>query len=183
MKLRLLLTLLLSALAIPAAASVTYDYVGNDFTSGHDGALPDPELGLRITASVQFDDDVGPNFTGDGTSHIFNVTISTNLILLSLGDDSKFSFFGFELINGEIARWALYGGDRDDQILLQTQNSNNGSSDFFRDSSSIPSTARENVVGTSGTWSRVASPVPVPASFLLLSSALGGLGMARRRLA
>lgn len=183
MKLRLFLASLLAAVAIPAAASVTYDYVGNDFTSGHDGAPLDPELGVRITASVQFDDGVVPNFTGDGTSHISNASISTNLVSLSLGGNSKFSLFGFELVNGEITRWALYGGDRNDSILLQTQNSNIGLDDFIRDSSSIPSTLRENVVGASGTWSRVASPVPVPASFLLLGSALGGLGMARRRLA
>ena len=182
MKSRILSTVLLVAVAGPVSASVTYQYIGNEFTSRRGGGPLFPELGSRITASIVFDDAVDAHFTGDGEPHVLMATVATELLSLATSV-SRFSYFGIELVNGEMKHWAVFGAERLGSIELGTQNFNNGINHFEGDISIVEGTERANIVTTPGTWSRIASPVPIPASLFLIGSTLGALCLGRRQIA
>ena len=175
-----------------ADAAVTFNYVGKDFTSGPSGAPPiDPALGLRITASVVFDDTITPDFDGQVRDNsgvpaqVLSYEISSGPITFAYGTPGSHEAFGleFEFFNGEIVSWLLFIQSDDLLSVLQTFASGGGTLvDYATNRHLNAFDSDGNYARLSGIWTR-ASTVPVPSTIWLLGPALGGLGLMRRRLA
>ena len=168
-----------------AFASVTYEYVGNDFTVGPDATGPiNPAFGTRITALVEFTDEVTPDFTGfvnSGSAEnnfLLSYEISSGPITFVSGDVNSGPITNIQFIfdNGEIISWIMGIISADNHTYLLTLN--DGILEDFA-SNNLNSNVNGNFSFDPGTWTRVA-PVPVPAAVWLLGSACGLLSLRRR---
>jgi hypothetical protein len=171
----------LSVAAVPANA-VTFNYVGNPFTS-----VDDPTIGTSVDASVTFDDTVTSDFTGTiyGQSVDFPAwTISSVNSNYSLSSTSAQQFIGgesdyFTFNNGQIVSWCLEGATlpySPDSLYIGTQ-----SNEPF-DTVVVSNNAIQNYnFEQPGTWTVAASPVPLPPERLMVAAGLAGLGLLARR--
>lgn len=192
----LLATLLLAGIVSTAnAASVTYDYVGNNFNffltydplfgvTFPTDTLPS-KVGPRITGSATFADGIDNPVTSymltDGINTIDNTTVDS---------------FGFEMtfINNNVNTWFISLVDNEfpsgldfnsTQLFTAAQGITTDSSFFsMQESGVFLINEGASNAGQGGSWSlrqEQVSEVPVPAALPLMASALGLFGFARSR--
>lgn len=192
----LLATLLLAGIVSTAnAASVTYDYVGNNFNffQTHDplfgvtfptDTLPS-KVGSRITGSATFADGIDNQVTS------YMLTDGLNTI-----DNTMADSLGFEMtfINNNVNTWFIslvnnegfFGLDLNSiQLFTQFQGFGNDTSYFFKqENGQVLIEDLASIGNQGGSWSlrqEQVSEVPVPAALPLMASALGLFGFARSR--
>ena len=178
------------------AASVTYDYLGNDFESFftldsngitvNTSTLP-ATIGPRITGSATFADGIENQVTSYFLTDGIN-TLDTTLNSPAMG-------FGMTFINGNVDTWNIALSTFE---IIDSTLKGNGLLSFFdgfagRDASDkyefinglLVLDDRGGTLDTAGgSWSlrqEQVSAVPVPAALPLMASALGLFGFARRK--
>ena len=191
----LLATLLLAGIVSAAnAASVTYDYVGNDFNnflafdqvqggSIVTDTLPS-KVGPRITGSATFADGIDNSVTSymltDGLNTIDNTMADSLAFEMTFINNSVNTWF-IALINNEVRS----GFDQiSTQLTTQAQAGILDQSLFQEQENGVFLIQDVGSVATQGSWSlrqEQVSEVPVPAALPLMASALGLFGFARSR--
>ena len=180
------LTLSLALSSVAHANSVTYDYVGNEFSDFilKEGVLPNGvlQVGNRITASATFTDPIT-----DGNNTPSSWAISDGLHTMSY-DDVNAVIIGSSLsfLDNQVQYWllGLLSNSIDNiSFTLGTRNDIN----YVRDVAAygkIDSTLNAGFSNEPSTWTlrdNGVSEVPVPVALPLMASALGIFGIARRK--
>ena len=114
----------------------------------------DPAHGLRITASVVFEDTVTPDFIGNYNGSVHNIVsydISSGPITFASGnaDNGPFTPLDFTFSNGEITQWLVGIEQADNSKVLDTFNADGAVLDFS--SADFSSNFNGNVSFTTGT--------------------------------
>ncbi len=167
-----------AALFLPSAfaSSVTWYYTGNDFTSATNGLTTSDYITGQITFDSSDSGEV-PSFTSwsfgiDGNNTFFtnqNMDASSDGDLLSVDLDP----------NGNISSWYIELGVTEFYLSTANQPQYNYVGDSFGTwgNYSVGSNAND-----AGTWSMAQASAPEPGTALLLSVALGGIFVMRRRI-
>jgi len=164
------------------ATTLTYDYIGNNFTD-----ISNPLLSNKITGSVTFDGTLPQNYTGtyNASFDILNFSFSTgNQTISSVNGYNSGADFIFN--NGNITSWAIQvdPNNANTSSSFDYINTTNivGSGVSYDISRNVTTTTNPYIYVTNaeynnpGTWAPV-SPVPLPATFPLFGMALSGLGI------
>ena len=165
-----------------AHADYTYNYIGNSFTS-----IQNPELGNNITASVTFDNNIGPTYTGlvSGMDIIFDQITSGDLTISS---SNRLLSSSFDLNNGTIDSWSMNVVISQGTQTIFLNSSNNPALQTSEDSVSYTGGLSILSNGTNlnnnnpGTWTNGASAAPIPGAVWLLGSGLAVMGFKRKYL-
>lgn len=178
--------ILLGAMANAQASSVTYDYVGNDFTTftsdeGSPNTLSPNSIGKRLTGFATFDNGIEYVATSYGLSDGINSI--TNLTANSAS-------FGMTFDNQNVDTWILSLNSINIPLGIETLTSQFFTSNirFILDSVSLATSSQDGEIAANfsspGTWTlrqEQVSAVPVPAALPLMATALGLFGLAKRR--
>ncbi len=191
----MLASLLLAGMLSSAnAASVTYDYVGNDFvnfttydplTNVISNATTVPShIGPRITGSAAFANGI------DNLVTSYMLTDGKNTLDNTMGINPSF-FMTFN--NNNVDKWAIALASFDTTVYIGLSTAGDAflslagtDISVYNDTINALTLASDfgSIVGSSGTWTlrnEQVSEVPVPAALPLMASALGLFGFAKRR--
>ena len=178
-------------LAASPAEAFTYLYVGNPFSysySNPGGSGPvDPSLGDHVTASITFNIDFGPNYTGGSFGGVADWSISDGVQILSKSQGNYLALANLNFTKGLVTSWAI------DATTSATATSgfdintygigipNDGAQSFVVESGFIAYTANI-VLNDPGMWNApngAGGPpggIPEPAAWLLIILGFAGLG-------
>ncbi len=183
MKANLITCLALSLLTGQAGAAAVYTYEGN-FFKGFSGNLFNDTH--RVTGSFTFENPLPPNFAlADVSTLVLDYTVQNGLGTISsaIGTTTRAFFSVATDATGLPLEWNfLYiseqGRDRLDAESAFLPAINNSFDSAIMGSAGAVSSAF--VIGTPGTWTLQAAPVPVPGAVGLLSLGVAGLSFFRR---